>query len=119
MTLWGMNTQNIVDYTKLEVGGPTPHLAVEPPVILDRDELVAGFDGLRSNAYENHLAGRSLSELEAFYRRLMNPCEGYGKTRKQCLPWARRESIPWQVAECEDVSGHQGTDPVGTGEGTI
>jgi hypothetical protein len=67
------------------------------PDTLDRTELVAvleecgvsvkGFDGLRSDSYEKHLAGRSLVELEAFYRRLVYPSIGYGKIRKQCLPW--------------------------------
>jgi hypothetical protein len=67
------------------------------PETLDRAELVAvleecevsvkGFDGLRSDAYEKHLAGRSLVELEAFYRRLVYPSVGYGKIRQQCLPW--------------------------------
>ncbi len=67
------------------------------PGTLDREELVAvleecgvsvkGFDGLRSDSYEKHLAGRSLVELEAFYRRLVYPSIGYGKIRQQCLPW--------------------------------
>ncbi len=48
---------------------------------------VAGFDALRSDSYEKHLSRRNLAELEAFYRRLMNPGEGYGRIRQECLAW--------------------------------
>ena len=48
---------------------------------------VHGFDGLRADAYEKHLAGRSLAELEAFYGRLWNLTEGCEEIQQQCLPW--------------------------------
>jgi hypothetical protein len=109
-----MNTQNIVNDTKLEnpatANVSAPELAGEqplPPVAQDRTELVkvlgecgvsvAGFDGLRHGAYEKHLAGRSLAELEAFYRRLLNPSEGYEKIQQQCLPWGKKSPRPGKL----------------------
>src|SRR3984885_9210091 len=87
-----LNTEKLNQNTKLKVGG-----LAGPTASLDRAELVtvleecgvlvSGFDGLRCDSYEKHLAGRSLVELAAFYHRLLNPSEGYAKVRKGCLPW--------------------------------
>ncbi len=49
---------------------------------------VAVFEGLRSDAYEKHLAGRSLAELEAFYDTLLNTTEHCESIRKKCPKWA-------------------------------
>jgi hypothetical protein len=109
-----MNTQNMVDDTTLEntaTGeGQTPERAGESPLASaspERAELmkvlrecgvsVAGFDALRHGAYEKHLAGRSLSELGAFYRRLLNPSEGYEKIQRQCLPWGQKSPRPGKL----------------------
>ena len=48
---------------------------------------VHGFDGLRGDSYEKHLAGRSLEELEGFYGTLFTSSEVYEKIQQRCPVW--------------------------------
>ena len=48
---------------------------------------VAAFEGLRSDSYEKHLAGRSLAELETFYDTLLNTTEHCESIRQKCPKW--------------------------------
>ncbi len=50
---------------------------------------VHGFDGLRSDAYEKQIAARSLTELEGFYRTLMEASGSYEEKQKLCPVWNR------------------------------
>ncbi len=50
---------------------------------------VHGFDGLRSDTYEKQIAARSLTELEGFYRTLMEASGSYEEKQKLCPVWNR------------------------------
>ena len=50
---------------------------------------VHGFDGLRSDAYEKHVASRSLEELEGLYRTLLAPSGSYEEKQKLCPVWKK------------------------------
>ena len=47
----------------------------------------AAFDALRADAYEKHLAARSLTELEQFYHTLFDPALTYRQMRALAPPW--------------------------------
>ncbi len=55
---------------------------------------VAGFDGLRSDAYEKHIAARSLEELETVYSALLRPGAGYEKAQAECPGWGKGNKPP-------------------------
>ena len=48
---------------------------------------VAGFDGLRSDAYEKQLAAASLEGLERVYEALLDPALGFAEVRERCPVW--------------------------------
>src|SRR5271169_6905613 len=50
---------------------------------------VAGFDALRSDTYEKHIATRSLTELEGLYRTLLAPSGSYEEKQKLCPVWKK------------------------------
>ena len=60
-------------------------------ILEDYGVAVAGFDGLRSDAYEKHVASRSLAELETVYRALLRPSAAYEEIQKACPPWHKGE----------------------------
>ena len=49
------------------------------------------FDALRADAYEKHLAARSLAELAQFYEILFNPALTYRQMRPICPPWGLKK----------------------------
>ena len=49
------------------------------------------FDALRADAYEKHLAARSLTELEQFYETLFNPALTYRQMRAVSPPWSLKK----------------------------
>ncbi len=49
--------------------------------------LVAGFDALRSDAYEKQLAASSLEGLERVYEALLDPALGFAEVREKCPVW--------------------------------
>ncbi len=49
--------------------------------------LVAGFDALRSDAYEKQLAASSLEGLERVYEALLDPALGFKEVRERCPVW--------------------------------
>ena len=50
---------------------------------------VSGFDALRSDTYEKHIAARSLTELEGLYRTLLAPSGSYEEKQKLCPVWRK------------------------------
>ncbi len=65
---------------------------------------VHGFDGLRRDSYEKHLAGRSLVELEGFYGTLFTSCEVYGKIQKQCPAWGAGSRRPGKLPSIKTLT---------------
>ncbi len=56
---------------------------------------VAGFDGLRSDSYEKHIAQRSLDELERLYEVLFGgPARGYAEIISECPTWGENNKPP-------------------------
>ena len=51
----------------------------------------AAFDALRADAYEKHLAARSLTELEQFYETLFDPALTYRQIRAASPPWSLKK----------------------------
>jgi hypothetical protein len=97
-----MNTENLNQNTKQKVGG-----LARPTASLDRDELVAvleecgvsvaGFDGLRCDSYEKHLAKRSLAELESAYLTLLKPGEASAELQKKFPRWSKGHKYSEQL----------------------
>ena len=48
---------------------------------------VAGFDGLRCDAYEKQVAAVSVSDLEKVYEALLDPALGFAAARERCPVW--------------------------------
>jgi len=48
---------------------------------------VAGFDGLRSDAYEKQVAAGSVDDLERVYEALLDPALGFKEMRERCPAW--------------------------------
>jgi hypothetical protein len=66
----------------------SPHSRPALVAILEQFYIsVPSFDGLRSDAYEKHIAAGSLIELEGFYRMLMEPYGSYKEKQKLCPVW--------------------------------
>jgi hypothetical protein len=55
---------------------------------------VAGFNGLRADSYEKHLAGRSLADLRRFYEILVESCRGYREMAPECPTWGEDNKPP-------------------------
>lgn len=51
----------------------------------------ATFDALRADAYEKHLAARSLPELEKFYETLFDPALNYRQIQAASPPWSLKK----------------------------
>ena len=49
--------------------------------------LVAGFDALRSDAYEKQIAAESPDRLEQVYEALLDPALGFAQARERCPVW--------------------------------
>ena len=49
--------------------------------------LVAGFEGLRSDAYEKRVAAESPAKLEQIYEALLDPGLGFKEVRERCPVW--------------------------------
>ena len=48
---------------------------------------VAGFDGLRSDAYEKQVAAVAVDDLERVYEALLDPALGFAAARERCPVW--------------------------------
>ncbi len=55
---------------------------------------LAGFDGLRADAYEKQVAKRSVKELETFYGALLRPGAGYLEIQRECPGWGKDNKPP-------------------------
>ena len=61
---------------------------------------VAGFNALRADSYEKHLAARSLADLEAFYSVLLGSCRGYREMALECPTWGEDNKPPHCTTLC-------------------
>ncbi len=88
---------------------------------------VHGFDGLRSDAYEKQIAGRSLADLETFYGLLLGAGRSYKELAPECPKWGKEPKPPhWTTLQgikerirmegrLADMSGHLKAFQAGAG----
>jgi hypothetical protein len=65
---------------------------------------VPGFDGLRADAYEKHLARRSLAALDQFYGTLFTSSEVYEKIQSQCPAWGTDSRNPGKLPSVKTLT---------------